>query len=259
MKKILILLLLLSILVHPTALFAATTPTPTPTTTPTGANSIENQIDNLKDRIASRVAQLNLVEKRGIMGTVTDVSETQITVLDLSNNKRLIDVDELTKFSSPSAKSSFGISDITKGEMIGAIGLYNKESRRILARFVDVVTEPQVLSGAIVSINKDAYTFTIATVNSDEITIDVEDITKTLIYTKDAGAVRAGFSKLQVNERVLISGYYDTKNSNMIIASRILAFPDIPANPRIPLVKQSDIAPITPSTGSGKKLTPLTR
>ena len=31
---------------------------------------LNEQINDLKDRIASRVAQLNLVEKRGIVGTI---------------------------------------------------------------------------------------------------------------------------------------------------------------------------------------------
>jgi hypothetical protein len=34
-------------------------------------------------------------------------------------------------------------------------------------------------------------------------------------------------------------------------------FPNIPVNPKISLVNPKDIAPITPSTGSGKKLTPI--
>src|SRR5260221_6373171 len=89
------------------ALSFALSPTPAP-------NSLEQQISNLKDKIASRVAQLKLVDKRGIIGNVTDVTQNQITVSDVKGNTRYIDVDELTKFSSPSAKSSFGISDITK-------------------------------------------------------------------------------------------------------------------------------------------------
>src|SRR5579859_2417101 len=89
---------------------AVTAATPTAT-----VSQSEEQINNLKERIASRVAQLNLVEKKGIIGTVSDVSETQLTITDMKGDNRIVDVDELTKFSSPSAKSTFGISDITKG------------------------------------------------------------------------------------------------------------------------------------------------
>src|SRR5258708_15011712 len=77
-------------------------------------NKIDQQINNLKTKIASRVAQLNLVEKRGMIGTVVQTSGTEIQLTDMQNNIRFVDVDELTKFSSSSAKD-IGISDLTKG------------------------------------------------------------------------------------------------------------------------------------------------
>lgn len=241
---------------------AATVTTPTPKSSPTptgGANALEQQINNLKDRIASRVAQLKLVDKRGIIGKVTDVTDTQITVTDIQGSTRIVDVDELTKFSSPDSKTSFGISDIKKGTTVGIIGLYNKESRHLLARWVDVLSNPLLMNGAILSLDKSAFTFTFLTSKNDQWTIDVENITKTNSYTKDAGIVKSGFSKLQEGQRVLIVGFPDKTNPKEIVASRIVVFPNIPPNPSISLVKQEDIAPVTPSTGSGKKITPLTK
>lgn len=231
---------------------ATTTPTPTAT-----VSQSEEQINNLKDRIASRVAQLNLVEKRGIIGTVSDVSETQLTITDLKGNVRIIDVDELTKFSSPSAKPSFGISDITKGSTIGAIGLYNKDSKRLLARWIDVMILPKVFSGGILTLDKDNYTFTIATIDNQTVSIDVENITRTSSFTKAGGLVKSGFSKLVAGQRVMIVGFPSSKDPNLLVASRILLFPDLPVNPQITLINPTDIAPV--ATGSGKKLQPLTK
>src|ERR1035437_5362298 len=87
-----------------TTIFTKTTlaDIPTPTTNPSLLQKVANEI-------ASKTAQLNLVEKRGIIGTVTDVSGTQITLSDLNGNTRFVDVDELTKFSSTSS-NSYGIS-----------------------------------------------------------------------------------------------------------------------------------------------------
>lgn len=242
------------ILFVPTVGHAATTPTPSAT-----VSQSEEQINNLKERIASRVAQLNLVEKKGIIGTVSDVSETQLTIVDMKGNNRIVDVDELTKFSSPSAKSTFGISDITKGTTVGVIGLYNKDSRRLLARWIDVLQLPNFYSGGILTIDKDNFTFTIATVDNQSVAIDVENITKTSLFTKTGGLVKAGFSKLSVGERIIVVGFPSEKDKNLIIASRILLFPDLPVNPRITLINPTDIAPVTPSTGSGKTLTPIVK
>lgn len=231
--------------------FAQVSPTPS-------ATSAQEKINkSLQQEVASKVAQLNLVSKKGMIGNVTDISGTQITINDLHDNTQIIDVDELTKFSSPSAKSTFGISDITRGTTIGAIGLYNKDSRHLLARFVDVVSLPQIFFGGILSINKDAGTFNITTGKIDEQKIDVEPITKTLSYTKSGGLTRSGFSKLVTGQRVIVVGFVSQKDSSLIVATRVVILPELPVNPDIPLVKPEDIAPITPSTGSGKKLTPI--
>lgn len=229
-------------------------PTPTPNQ---NANALEQQINNLKDRIASRVAQLNLVEKRGIIGTVTDVTENQITITDTQGNMRFIDVDELTKFSSPSAKTSFGISDITKKSMLGALGLWNKDSRRLLARFVDILIIPQVISGGVSGIDSKNFNLDVLTADGKTISVDVENITKTSVYTKTGGLTKAGFSKIALAERITIIGFLDKNNPTHIIASRIIIFPELPLNPKIIITKPEN-ADITPSTGSGKILTPLT-
>ncbi len=247
----------------------ALTPTPklslTPTTSPTPGqkshliDNLDQQINDLKDRIASRVAQLKLVEKRGAIGTVMDISGTQITLTDLRKNTRFVDVDELTKFSSPSAKGTFGISDITKGTKLGVLGLYNKQSRRILARFVDVLVTPTVLNGAIASIDSGKFSFKMVTADEKQYTVDIENITKTRVYTKADGLTKSGFSKIAENENVLVVGFPDVKNANKIIASRIILFPDLPVNPKI-VIPQAALNPnteVTPSSGNGKKLTPI--
>lgn len=242
----------------------AVTPTPSPTVSSINEqtqNALNEQVTDLKERIASRVAQLKLVEKRGILGTVADVSDTQITLSDTSGNTRFVDVDELTKFSSPSAKAkdSFGISDITKGMKLGVLGLYNKQSRRILARFVNVVTFPKVIRGAIVGIDADTFSINLATPDGKRITVDIETITKTQVYTKEAGLGRSGFSKLKEDERVMVVGFEDIKDKSRLIASRVIHFPSIPKNPKINLQSFEATEEVIPSTGSGKKLTPITQ
>jgi hypothetical protein len=258
MKKLFIIFILFSITFFPTSALAAATPTPTAIPTPTGnlLNGLDKQINNLKDRIASRVAQLNLVEKRGIIGTVTDISETQLTLSDLQGNIRFVDVDELTKFSSPSAKSNFGISDITKGSTVGVLGLFNKESHRILGRFVDVIVLPQVFSGAITAIDAKNYAFSFTTIDKNDYTVEIDTITKTYVYSPDSGLTKSGFSKLSQGERVMVIGFFDKNDKTKIVASRVLRLPTISVNPKIVIIKPEDLG-VTPSTGSGNKLVPI--
>ena len=248
MKKIILLIVIFNICY---LIFNIITANAAPFPTTTNAKPVKDQ---LIESIASRVAELKLVEKRGIIGVVSDTSNTQITVSDVQNNTRFIDVDELTKFSSPLAKGSFGISDITKGTSIGALGLYNKESRRLLARFVNVVDIPRFIHGAIDSTDNKNYTLNVTTDEGKKITVDVETSTKILSYTKGAGITRSGFSKTKENEDIIVIGFTDIKNRDKVIASRIILFPE-----NLPSLQTTPNETIIPSAGSGKKLTPVTK
>lgn len=265
MKKLYILLFFLftlSFLLQAKTTFALSpTPAPTekvlPTTKPT-TNPALDQINAFKERVASKVAELKLVDRRGIIGTVSEVSSTQLTLTDLLGNTRFVDVDELTKFASESAKDSFGISDISKGEKLGILGLYNKQSKRIMARFIEAsIFSPTIIHGAVTGIDKDNFAFTVTTEKNAKYTIDVENLTKTQSYTKETGLIRSGFSKLTEGEHIIVVAFQNAKDKTRYIASRILLFPDIPASPNIPLDTAGDAT--VPSTGSGKKLTPITR
>lgn len=232
-----------------TQAFALVTSTPTPTTSP-----LQQQVDELKTRIASKVASLKLVVKKGILGTVTDVSDTQITLSNLNGKTRIIDVDELTQFSS-SNSNSFGISDVKKGMFLAAIGLYNKESERTQAReIIEQDPLPNFIYGAVASIDKDNYSITVAKENGINSLVDIETITKTYAYSEGT-LTKSGFSKIKVAQTILIIGYFDKQNKSTIIASRIILLPDISVSPKINL----NSPPITPSTGSGKILTPIVR
>lgn len=239
----------------------AQTPTPS-STTPASEEVTENlssQINNLKEKIASRVAQLNLVEKRGVIGTVQEVKGTQITLTTPQGDTRVIDVDEITKFSS-SSDSGFGLSDIEKNDTLSVIGLYNKESERILARFVTVTTIPQFLSGGVTSIDDENSVITVTTPDEKDYKVDIENVTKVLAYSGDdlETPTRAKFSSIERGTRIVVVGYPDNKEKNRITATRVLLFSELPQNPRIVIPDQAvDTEKVTTSTGSANKLTPL--
>ncbi len=201
--------------------------------TPAPQDNAQEIRDRLITNIASRVAQLKLVEKRGVIGKVSNATNTQITITDLQNNTRFVDVDELTKFSNPAAKGTFGISDITKNSTVGILGLYNKESRRILARFVNVTTLPVVVHGGVSSVDNENFSFNIATEEGRQITVDVENLTQTYSYTQKDDYGRSGFSKIKENYNVIAIGVADKQDENRLIATRVIFFPEIPAGPKV--------------------------
>lgn len=241
MKKLLIIIILLSTVVSfPGNTFAQASEE--------NIAQLNERIDDLKNRVASKVAELNLVEKRGIVGKVESISSTQITVNDINDKTRIIDVDEITKFD-----STEGISEIKKGDTIGALGLYNKESERLLARFVEVRDIPLFLRGVITAKDEENFTITLVTVDGTTYIVDIERITKSYSFSEELED--AGFTNLIIHENAVVVGFEDPKEENRITASKIVTFFGIPKNPKIPVVDISPTAP--PSTGSGVKLTPL--
>lgn len=266
MKKLILSLTIILSLIVPTSAYALTatptvskhtTLTPSPSAAATD-NKLETKLNDLKEKIASRVAELNLVEKRGIIAVVSGVSGNQVTVTDISGKTRFVDVDEITKFSSPNNKN-FGLSDLTKGVKISVLGLYNKESQRLLARFIATTVDPSVIAGSISDIDKENYTLTVITENNKKQKIDIETATKTSVYSKDNGLSRSGFSKLSIGDRLQVICYPDKKDPTLLVADRIISFPDLPKDPKI-VISQPEPSitdDIKPATGSGKKLTPI--
>lgn len=257
MKKIALIIGLLFSFSSATAIAQTLTPSSSPASQEI-TEKLSDQINTLKEKIASRVAQLKLVEKRGFVGKVKDVSGNQIILIDINNSQRNIDVDEITKFSSSSSKDSFGLSDVKSGNVISVVGLYNKDSQRLLARFIITYATPMYTSGSITNLDKTNFTLTLAMEEGKSYLVDVENVTKITSYSNDTSE-KLGFSKITQGTRAVIIGYADKKEKDRMVATRILLFPDLPKNPAIvitPNAIDTSGGTIT-SSGSGKKLTPI--
>lgn len=256
MKKSLFLSLVLFVISQNAALAVTKTPTPTPTTkttTPTESEAIE-KIQRIKDIVASKVAELNLVEKRGIIGMVTQTSSTQITVKDMHNKTRIIDIDELTKFDSDEKDKELGISDLKKNTRYSFVGIYNKDTKRLLARMVsETSTIPVNIEGVVSRTDEDEFQIDIITEDGNKKTVDIEKSTKTNTYDEDNELVKSGFSEINVNDRIIIIGFTDAKDENLISASRVIHFKKIPPSQKMQsFINLNDENTI--SSGSGKKL-----
>jgi Rad3-related DNA helicase len=234
MKKLF--LVLIVILFLPQTSFAQTNNTD-------GARSSKkiNSIDQIKNKVASRVAELRLVEKRGIVGMVENADNNEIRLSDLNGKTRIIDVDELTKFSSQES-DSYDISDISKGSKISVIGLYNKESERLLARFVNEISIPVFLSGVISDKNDEESSIKLKTEDDKQYDVDIEKTTKSFSFTnKDLEKI--GFSEIETLKNIIVLGFTDPKNNNRISASKIIVFPNLPQNPKIIIDNKQNLKP----------------
>ncbi len=226
MKKtfFIIISLLFTVLLTHTAYAQTSTPKPTTSASP---SVDESQVERIKDIVASRVAELNLVEKKGVLGKVISTTSTQITLEDINGDKRIIEIDELTKFKDPK-NDDYGISDVKSNDSIGVIGLLNKAADRILARFVNTVTSiPEYFDGVVTETNAKNFQLTAVDADGKKKIIDIVTSTKTSSYTKEDGLIKSGFSKIKEGQRIYAAGFMDSKVDNQLNATRVIHFLDL--------------------------------
>ncbi len=249
MKNILFLLLALTI-VLPNAVFAQkTTPTAAPSgnQVPESAEEIE-RVQRIKDIVASKVAELNLVEKKGILATVNKVSNTEIKATDNKDQSITIDVDELTNFDFD--EDDFGISDLNTGSIYSFVGLYNKDSEKLLARFISQPDSiPNYIEGAISELFEDDFQISVVDELGNVTTVDIEKSTDTMILGDDGSLEKSGFSGFEVGQRIIVVGFSTGKNEAQ--ASRIIHFANIPAAAKVLANLQAET---TVATGSDNTL-----
>ncbi len=183
-------------------------------------------IEKIKEMVADKVSKLNIIEKRGFIGIVQDTSNTQITVEDIHGKKRFIDIDELTKFQeSIGSSKTFGISDIEKGDKLSFVGQFNKDTERLLARFVTYTTSiPEYINGTVTDVDNKEFTITVTTLKNKKVTVDIERSTNTRSYDSKDGMQKSGFSQIVVGEKILVVGFPDEEEEDRYSASRILHF-----------------------------------
>lgn len=205
------------------------TDTPKSTTVPKDSEELE-KIQKIKDIVASKVAELDLVEKRGIIGKVVENKNMSLVVEDVKGNSRSIDVDELTEFSiGDDNDKDLGVSDLKKGTLYSFVGLYNKDTERLLARTISETDSiPVFIDGVISGIDEVEKQIQITNTKGEVKTIDIQTSTKTSLSNADGAIEKSGFSKLELNQRVLAAGFVDTKDDKLIVARRIMHFESLP-------------------------------
>lgn len=243
MKKI----ILVSIILLIPFLFLRNSAKAQDSSTSSADQATQQAIENLKNKIASQVSSMNLEEKKGMIGVITSVQDNAFTLTDISGNTIDVDVDEITKFSDPN-NANFGFSDLTKGLKISVLGLYNKDTKRILARFIDTQDDPTFLSGIIISLDHVNYQLMMQEEGNKKQNVDIQDTTKISEYTKSQGLTHYGFSKLNVGDRIIVVGYPNTTDKTLLEADRIVDFTDLPKNPNIVINQASGSAAISPTT-----------
>lgn len=227
MKNILIIIITLLTLVPNIAV--AQESTPSGSQVPESEEEIE-RVQRIKDIVASKVAELNLVEKRGIIATVKEISSTEIEAVDYRGNDIVIDVDELTSFDFEDEE--LGITDLEFGVSYSFVGLFNKDSGKLLARFISPAASiPNYVNGAISKIDEENFQIEVVDAKGQTFTIDIETATDTMIVDEEGQLNESGFSELAVGQRIIVAGY--SLEENEMSATRVMHFEQIPPSTQV--------------------------
>jgi len=223
------------------------------------STQIENsQINQLKNKIASQVSQLKLVEKRGVIGTIQDINTTgnQITLTDYNGNIQYVDIDEITKYESLNG-DPLSLTDMKKGMQVSILGIYNKESQRILARFVSVATVPARYYGEITVIDKPDLQLTVMTDDQKSETVSIDTSSTVVSYNGGTTLNTYGFSKLSPGDRVEVIGYPDKTTSSLIDVDRLIDYLNVPKDPNIIFATPTPIVTPAPKSKGAKSISPI--
>lgn len=221
MKK---LLLIAGALFFTTSVYAATaTPSATPTDT-SASSSAENKLENLKDRLASAASQLQQSQKRAIFGTVTTTSVSTITVETPTKDIK-VELADAVKVAQviKGKRTALTTDDVSKGDVVTVFGDYDTTLDLLKGSVIFIEgTVPSRISGTINAVDKKNYTITVTTQDGTQVIVDIETVTKNVLWDAVNGTAKGAFSKYTVGDSVFVLETPEAKVVNRVSALRIL-------------------------------------
>lgn len=264
MKKILLSILFAEILVrivlpqsHQTV--HAQTATPTATVKPAQSSTASAQLEELKARLATKVAELRTVVKRAMFGTVKTVSVSSATVETKTKDIKIELTDDVTVSQNINGKrTTLSLDDLEPKDEITVFGTYDETLDLLKAQyiFIENISTVVRLSGIIADVDTEEFAVTFNTKEGRSITADIEKGTKTVIWNRESGIVKGGFSKLTVGDTIHITGTPVAKKESHYSAVRVLDLGNITGAASTPTITNTIEASPSATTKPTPKATP---
>ncbi|MBI5019680.1 hypothetical protein HZB58_05420 [Candidatus Gottesmanbacteria bacterium] len=228
----------------PLGMVAAQTATPSSTRAPQTATG-SAQMEDLKARLATKVAELRTVVKRAMYGTVKSVSVTSAAIETKTKDIKIELTDDVTVTQLISGKrTNLSIEDIETKDNVTVFGTYDETLDLLKAQFIFIesTVTPVKFSGIVADVDKEDYVLTINTSEGKSFTVDIENTTKTIVWSKEGGLVKGGFSKIAVGDTVHITGTPVAKKENNYRGIRVLNLGNITGSASTPTTTVTPVA-----------------
>lgn len=205
---------LLALFALPLVVAATASGTPTPT----------NKIDDLKERLATKVAELRQTQRKAIYGTVKAVSISTFTVETDTRELKIERTDDIIVFQMVKGKrTKLTSEDIEKNDIVSVFGEYDTGLDLLRVKVVVIQSAPLMrVSGTVSDIDREEFTATVTTSDGQEYVIDIEKTTNALMFDREKGLIKGGFSKFETGSTVHVVGTVVAKQENRISAARMI-------------------------------------
>jgi hypothetical protein len=150
MNKLITTIMISFLLLNNKTTFAAS-PSPLPVSSATLEKAKE-----LKEKVASKIAELKVISKRGVIGTIKSIKDTSLIIN--SNSKDItIETDAATNITllQKGKRSSLKLTDLKADQKILVWGQYNNDQETLKAKQILVRVFSQTYTGTVKSIDKD--------------------------------------------------------------------------------------------------------
>ncbi|MBU2543859.1 hypothetical protein KJ618_00115, partial [Patescibacteria group bacterium] len=155
---------------------------------------------------------------------VKSVSLTSITIETKTKDVKIELSDAVTVIDSADGKrTKLTLDDIKNGTIVSIFGEYDPSLDLLKAKAIIIQKEPPSrVSGTVNAIDKKEYTITLTNTAGPTYIVDIERTTKTMMWAKEKGLYKGGFSKVEIGNTIFVTGTAVPKKENRVSAIRIL-------------------------------------
>lgn len=218
MKKIC--LIVLTLLFISTNVSLAASPSPSANPSPVSSAALE-KAKELKEKVASKIAELKVLSKRGVIGTIKSIKDTSIILT--SNSKDItIDTDDTTKITllQKGKRSTLKLSDLKNDQVILVWGQYNKDQETLKAKQILSRVFSQSIIGTVKSIDKDNLVVLVKN-DSKEYTFAITNATKKALK-KDRSLTKVESTDISVGDYIHVYATNQTALRLLVLPKNIL-------------------------------------
>lgn len=225
MKKIVLSIIIM--IFFSTGITIAASPSPTTSSSPTEkplpvSSATLEKAKELKEKVASKIAELKVLSKRGVIGTIKSIKDTSIILT--SNGKDItIDTDDTTKITllQKGKRSTLKLSDLKNDQIILVWGQYNKDQETLKAKQILSRVFSQDVIGTVKSIDKDNLTVLVKNDNKEQ-TFTITSATKKALK-KDRNLTKAETTDISVGDYIHVYATNQTAIRLLVLPKTVLS------------------------------------